>query len=145
MYERLLVPVDGTELSERAMHASIELARKLGASITGFVSEPFVKPSIEADTGHAHRHRLRDSDAQDHAQGILSLFRTLAAEAGVAFDGQQTQSTQVAAAIVDAAKQYGCDTIVMASHQRNTLSELLWGSNTREVMSQTALPVLVLR
>ena len=145
MYERLLVPVDGTELSERAMHASIELARKLGASITGFVAEPFVQSPIEADTGHAHRLIWRDSDAQQHAQGVLSLFQTLAAEAGVAFTGHKTQSAQVAAAIVAAAEQHGCDTIVMASHQRNALSELLWGSHTREVMSHTALPVLVLR
>ena len=145
MFERLLVPVDGTELSERAMHASIELARKLGASITGFVAEPFVQSPIEADTGHAHRQIWHDADAQQHAQGVLSLFETLATEAGVAFTGHKTQSAQVATAIVAAAEQHGCDTIVMASHQRNALSELLWGSHTREVMSHTALPMLVLR
>ena len=40
MYSHLLVPVDGTELSERAAEASLELARKLGARVTGFVAEP---------------------------------------------------------------------------------------------------------
>jgi nucleotide-binding universal stress UspA family protein len=40
MYKRILVPVDGNELTDRAIEASIELARQLGAAITGFVAEP---------------------------------------------------------------------------------------------------------
>ena len=40
MYQHLFVPVDGSELSQRAMDGSIELAKQLGARITGFVVEP---------------------------------------------------------------------------------------------------------
>jgi len=45
MVQHLLVPIDGSELSERAAEASLEFARKLGARkpcarITGFVAEP---------------------------------------------------------------------------------------------------------
>ena len=39
MYQRLLVPVDGSELSETAMHASLNLARQLGAEIIGFQAD----------------------------------------------------------------------------------------------------------
>ena len=35
MYRNLFVPVDGSPLSERAMQASIDLARQLGAAFTG--------------------------------------------------------------------------------------------------------------
>ena len=42
MVKNLFVPVDGGALSERAMRASIDLARQLGAAITGFVVEPDV-------------------------------------------------------------------------------------------------------
>ena len=38
-YKKLLVPVDGTDVSERAMQQGIALARQLGAAITGFVVE----------------------------------------------------------------------------------------------------------
>ena len=38
MYSHLLVPVDGTVLSERAVKSSLELARKLQAKVTGFVA-----------------------------------------------------------------------------------------------------------
>ena len=40
MYKKLLVPVDGGDLTDRAMTQSIALARQLGASITAFVVEP---------------------------------------------------------------------------------------------------------
>ena len=42
MYKRILVPVDGNELTDRAIEASIELAQQLGAAITGFVAEPLL-------------------------------------------------------------------------------------------------------
>lgn len=40
MYEHLLVPVDGSELSHKAMDHAVGLAKMLGASITGFTVEP---------------------------------------------------------------------------------------------------------
>ena len=40
MYQHLFVPVDGSELSQRAIDGSIALAKQLGARITGFVAEP---------------------------------------------------------------------------------------------------------
>jgi nucleotide-binding universal stress UspA family protein len=131
MYERLLVPIDGGVLAERAFGASIELARKLGASIVGFIAEPY---------GEAGS----DSAAQQHSQQVLSRFEQLAREAGVPFSGAATQAIKVSEAILDAARQHGCDTIVMVTQGRSDLSALLWGSNTRQVMAHTTLPVLVL-
>ena len=145
MYESLLVPVDGTELSEHAMTASIELARKLGARVTGFVAEPFVHSPVEPGSGDGHKVLWRDSLAHEHANGVLSLFETLAEKAGVPFAGHRTQTSRVASAIAEAAERYKCDMIVMASHGRGILGDLLAGSYTREVMSRTRLPVLVLR
>ena len=145
MYESLLVPVDGSELSEHAMTGSIELARKLGARITGFVAEPFVHSPVEPDAGHGHKVLWRDSLAHEHANGVLSLFETLAEKAGVPFAGHTTQTSRVATAIAEAAEHYGCDMIVMASHGRGMLGELIAGSYTREVLTRTRLPVLVLR
>ena len=44
MYKHLFVPIDGSELTQRAMEGSIELALQLGARITGFVVEPRPAP-----------------------------------------------------------------------------------------------------
>ena len=48
-------------------------------------------------------------------------------------------------AIVDAAHEYGCDLLVMATHGRGAFGELLFGSHTKTVITRSKLPVLVLR
>jgi nucleotide-binding universal stress UspA family protein len=48
-------------------------------------------------------------------------------------------------AILEAARREGCDLIVMASHGRRGLSELLLGSETARVLSHSDIPVLVCR
>jgi len=143
MYERLLVPIDGGALGERAFAASIELASKLGASIVGFIAEPYEAPP---PTGPAPDHLTMTSDsaAQAHAQSALSRFERLAREAGVPFHGVATQASRVSDAILDAAQRHQCDTIVMATQGRSGLAALIWGSNTLRVMASTKLPVLVL-
>lgn len=143
MYERLLVPIDGGARGERAFAASIELARKLGASIIGFIAEPYVTPSVAAN-GMGPPAAQSDRTVQAHAHGVLARFEELAREAGVPFRGVATQSSRVSEAILDAAAQHECDTIVMVTKGRSDLSALMWGSKTRHVMSHTTLPVLVL-
>lgn len=145
MYDKLLVPIDGAEMSERAMKASVELARKLGAGITGFIVEPFVKSPVRPGSDQSHMAPWRDSEAQEHARAALQPFEALATQAGVPFSGYSTQTTRVAEGIVDAAREHGCDLIVMATHGRGVLGKLLWGSHTREVLLRSELPVLVVR
>jgi nucleotide-binding universal stress UspA family protein len=77
MYSNLLVPVDGTELSERAAQASLELAKKLGARITGFVAEPM--PPLPTMSANMTAYQ-RDTDAHQartdqHAHDVLAKFK----------------------------------------------------------------------
>jgi nucleotide-binding universal stress UspA family protein len=82
MFTHLLVPVDGTELSERAEQTGIDLAKKLGARITGFVAEPMPPMPTMAANVTAYQ---RDSDAhmartEEHANEVLKRFAARAAE-----------------------------------------------------------------
>ncbi|MFY9510066.1 MAG: universal stress protein [Rubrivivax sp.] len=146
MYTHLLVPVDGTELSERAAIASIELARKLGARLTAFVAEPMPplptlgsSPSVYQRDADAHLQRT-----EQHAREVLARFGAQAAEQGVAFDGRFQRSDAIDDSIVAAAQEFGCDLIVMATHGRGAFGELLFGSHTKSVLSRSKLPLLVL-
>ena len=144
MIERLLVPIDGGALDERAFAASIDLARQLGAAITGFIVEPYTAaPAPRGSTLDASTPRT-DAALQAHAQRVLARFEQHAREAGVPFHGVATQASEVSQAILAAAEKHRCDMIVMATHGRGVVAELLWGSNTRQVMAHTKLPVLVL-
>ncbi|HMC16862.1 MAG TPA: universal stress protein [Albitalea sp.] len=145
MVEHLLVPVDVGPLGERAFVPSIELARQLGAAITGFVVEPFgAAPVPKGSAPLAVDTPRTDAGLQAHAHAVLARFEGLAREAGVPFHSAATQAVEVSEAILAAAREHGCDMIVMVTHGRGLLAELLWGSNTRKVVAQTRLPVLVL-
>ena len=146
MYKNLLVPVDGGELSERAMRASIDLARQLGAQITGFVVEPDM-PLPNAGTqpiAYARARDVHDQRTDLHALDVLARFGELASEAGVAFTGRHVCTDRVDAAIVDVARHLECDMIVMTTHGRGAFGELLFGSHTKNVLAKSKLPLLVL-
>jgi nucleotide-binding universal stress UspA family protein len=146
MYQRILVPVDASELSDRAIHASIDLARQLGASITGFVAEPIMLPPAGPISRSRFDDDLREHDAmtEAHARAVLNRFETEARAAGVPFDGYHDQVPSVDRAIVEAAESRGCDLIVMVTHGRGAFGEFLFGSHTKAVLAGSRLPLLVL-
>lgn len=147
MYRHLLVPVDDTELSQKAMTASVGLAGRLGASITGLTVEPSA-PSLGA--GHSASHYLQmleqhTEHRQHHAHVVMARFEALAAAQGVTFRGRYVCTGMVEDAIAQIARMEGCDLVVMATHGRTGFDEFLQGSRTKGVLEKTSLPVLVLR
>lgn len=146
MYQHLLVPLDGSELSERATQTSLDLARKLGARITAFVAEPLPPLPHMGDrtTRYAGQTDAHMARTQAHAQDVLGRFKARAEAAGVPFEGRFTRTEAVEDAIVNTAKDAGCDLIVMVTHGRGVFGELLFGSHTRKVFELSKLPLLVL-
>jgi nucleotide-binding universal stress UspA family protein len=147
MFKHLLVPVDGSDLAERAMQTGIDLARQWGASITAFIAEA---PAPALGAGYSATRYLRAMEAHDHAtaehaETVLASFERLAKAAGVPFAGVYAVSQHVETAIVDAARAQGCDLIVMVTHGRGSFGGLLFGSHTKGVMARCKLPLLVLR
>jgi nucleotide-binding universal stress UspA family protein len=146
MFRRLLVPVDGSELSTQAIEQSVTLARQLGAAITGFVVEslpPLPSTGVRAST-FTRDVAEHEAKAAAHASQLLAGFRDAAAAAGVSFEGRFESSDDIANTIAAAAAAAGADMIVMATHGRGAFGELLFGSHTKNVMAKTRLPLLVL-
>lgn len=147
MYEHLLVPVDGSELSNKAIEHSIGLAKMLGASITGFTAEPPLpvlvveQAAVAYDVATFQDHEKR---CEAHARELLLAFAEKAKAAGVPFDGQFVITDNIQQSIVDVAAKQGCDLIVMASHGRHGLDALIHGSLTKSVLAHTQVPLLVL-
>lgn len=146
MYQRILVPVDGSELSDRAIDESIVLARQLGASITGFVAEPLLAMPDMPASPQALRRDVEEHDALTgaHARQVLERFAQRAREAGVPFEGHHAQVQRIDRAIIAEAESRGCDLIVMVTHGRGAFGEFLYGSQTKAVLAGSQLPLLVL-
>jgi nucleotide-binding universal stress UspA family protein len=147
MYKNILVPTDGSTLSHRTIRDAAKLAKKLGATLTGFHVAPsyhieiytdYVPPDMITPQQHA-------ASAKKAALRHLDVVKKAAAANGVRCDGYYVMSDAPADAIVKAARKYKCDLIYMGSHGRSGLTKLLLGSQTSKVLTHTRIPVLVHR
>ena len=146
MFQHLLVPVDGTDLSERAARAALELAAKLGAAVTAFVVEP-LPPLPHMGTNPTLYQRESDEHnlaTEEHANSLLKRVGDMARELGVTCRGQFRRTDRIDDAIAEAAAESGCDLIVMATHGRHGLDALIHGSLTKSVLAHSQLPLLIL-
>lgn len=146
MYKHLFVPVDGSELSHRAMEGSIDLAKQLGARITGFVVEPDMPLTAAASRTEDLMSRMKDHESKNeaHASALLGQFAARAQAAGVEFSAHHVTAYLVDHAIMEEAEKMGCDMIVMVTHGRSAIGEFIFGSHTKKIIANSKLPVFVL-
>lgn len=145
MYEKILLPTDGSELAGEAVKHGIALAKRLGAQVTALtVSPPFHTLTVDAqmleDTPEGYRVKRARK-----VEGILTAVALEAKAAGVTCDVVHAEHDHPYLGIIDAAATRGCGLIVMASHGRRGLSALLLGSETAKVLTHCRVPVLVHR
>ena len=145
MYRHILIPTDGSELSGKAIQHGIALAKSVGAKVTGItVTVPFhvfaTDPDTLTDTPASYRTRVAAAAAK-----YLEKIKNVAAAAGITCDAIPVEHEHPYQAIIDTAKDNGCDLIVMASHGRRGLSALVLGSETVKVLTHSTIPVLVCR
>jgi nucleotide-binding universal stress UspA family protein len=145
MYKHVLIPTDGSELSEKAVKHGITLAKSLNAKVTSVtVSQTFhtfaLDPLMVTDTPAQYK-----KDCEARAQKYLGIVETAAKTVGVACEGVHVVNDHPWEAIIDAAKKKGCDLIFMASHGRKGVSALVLGSETTKVLTHSKIPTLVYR
>jgi nucleotide-binding universal stress UspA family protein len=145
MYKHLLVPTDGSALSNTALEKAIEFARQVTAKVTILtVTEPFKLLTADPEQLES-THDEFDRHAEKVADQLLGKARQAAASAGVTCDTVTIRSGDPARAIVETATERGCDLIAMGSHGREGFKAFMIGSVTMKVLAHTNLPVLVYR
>ena len=147
MYKNLLVATDGSKLSDRAVAHAIDLARAIKCDLTAFYSAPDYPTPTYAD-GVVYEPVSRKEytkAAEEQAKKILDKVCDKAKEADVSCKSAYAIAASPWEAILTAAKKHKCDGIVMASHGRRGVSALLLGSETQKVLTQSTIPVLVVR
>ena len=147
MFKHILVPTDGSELSEDTVRRAVSFAKEAGARITAFYAMPEFPVTYYGEGG------LIDSItpeqftalAEREAQEVLGFVANLCQEAGVDFSKLTSTNDAPYEAIIEAATQSDCDLIFMSSHGRRGFSALLLGSETNKVLTHSTIPVLVYR
>lgn len=149
MFDHLLVPTDGSELSKAAMAQAVQLARRAGARITVLHVQPsyYGSPDVAIygeglvlDPELSERFRAANAAV---AESVLAEALEQARAAGVEATGETCVRPLVHEAILETARRHGCDLIFMASHGRRGLAGLLLGSETQRVLTHADIPVLV--
>jgi nucleotide-binding universal stress UspA family protein len=146
MFKHILIPIDGTEFSDRAIDAGVRFAKSIDARITGFIAEPEYKiPTHGEIVSRTSVSMYEHSDkARAHAESVLKRMGEKAHAEGVKFDAAYVENDRPVDAIVEAAEKHACDLILMASHGRRGLDKLLHGSAAEGVLKHTQVPVLVM-
>lgn len=147
MYQKILVPTDGSTLSKKAVMGAIELAHLNNAELVVLKVIPKYPVSYFEGGMSLPAPEIADIEKQwaAHAQGIVDAATKIANKHGVQAKGITVKSDVVSEAIINAAKKQKCDLIVMASHGRRGVKRLLLGSETQHVLTHSHTPVLVLR
>ncbi len=141
MYDRILVPTDGSAGVGRAVEHAIELATIHDATVHAIYvvnSATFAGLPMEASWDG-----ISDVLRED-GQEALELVEDVAAESAVPVETRLVDGSP-RRAIVEYAKGHDCDLIVMGTHGRGGIDRLLMGSVTEGVIRTSEKPVLTVR
>ena len=149
MYAHILVPTDGSPLSERAVKHAAMLAEAGGGKLLLFhVVAPYQMPvyaeGMKVRMPSLPREAVLKNSA-NQAGRVLAAAEKNAKAAKVATARAWAISGSPRHAIAEIAAKRRCDLIVMGSHGRRGLSRLLLGSETQGVLARVKIPVLVVR
>lgn len=149
MFKSILVSTDGSAFSDKAVRAASKLAKELNAKLVLFYAVPHYETSHIAEGMPAPRASKANEEARKEmevrAKKILAESARIISIKGVTVEQQFSVNNSAYEAIIEAAKKFKCDLIVMASHGRRGLSGLVLGSETQKVLTHTKSPVLVIR
>jgi len=144
MYQHILLPTDGSELSKAAMKHGIALAKAIGARVTALVvSTPISSLVIDPDIVSSALDQYKALVVEQTGK-YLKNIEISASEAGVECSALCIEHDKPYEAIVDTARKQGCDLVVMASHGLRGISAIL-GSETLKVLTHSSVPILVYR
>lgn len=137
MFRSILVAIDPSDHSRPVVPAAIEIARRFGSSI-------FVLHVVEHDRGWSV---VYSTESTAKATDLVAKSVRAIRDAGIQTDGHvgDVAAGHVAGDIVDTAKAFESDLIVMGSRGLSDVQGLLLGSVTHEVMHRAQIPVLVVQ
>ena len=143
MYKRILVAFDESAVAERALHEALMLAKE-GAAAVRVVHAVDVMFPATTDMVYVDLETYR-RDRALAGQQVLDRAAQLAREAGVEPETAvlEVEGTRYSNAILDEARSWGAQLIVVGTHGRGALIHLLLGSVAERLIRHSPVPVLL--
>lgn len=145
MYQRILVPVDGSETAIKAMITALQMARDSGGQVHLVHMVEGMTP-LAADPYGAYSGEVIEIMRQSGAK-ILEDALVVAKAAGVPADTELFDNfgERLAEVVADSATRFKADLIVVGTHGRRGLGRMMLGSGAEQIIRLAPVPVLVIR
>ena len=147
MFQHILVPTDGSDFSNKAVAAAARLAHALQAKLLVLhIRSPIEVPHhVEGGALSQLGGEVVMQEIEGEERRLLDAALAIATAEGATAETAFVAGYSIFDAIIRIAQEQRCDLIVMASHGLRGLSGLLLSSETQQVLSHAAVPVLIVK
>ncbi|RAW45863.1 universal stress protein [Halorubrum sp. 48-1-W] len=146
MYERILVPTDGSDVAEAAVDHALDLAEKYDAEVHALYVVDIDSVNFSLGTEQVDRLKQGRFDEMEELKERADEATGVVAGHGADRDVRVVEHVSGGRphkVIADYAEDHGMDLIVMGSHGRAGVRRALLGSVTERTLRSTHVPVLV--
>jgi nucleotide-binding universal stress UspA family protein len=144
MFQRILVPLDGSTRAESALPVAAQIARATGGSLLLVQVIPI---PIDYSGGLSSAPLMTEEFLEMETKGAADYLQVVATSSALAGIPTKTDATFgfPAQYLMEAIQAHNCDLVVICSHGRTGLTRWALGSVAHALVHQSATPVLVLR
>jgi nucleotide-binding universal stress UspA family protein len=144
LLNRILIPLDGSELSNLALPVGEELAARLGISITLFQMANIIVPYADEMGGTAYLNYAEfNEDELKRVRSEISSLETELRGKGLSADSVVTSGVDAAEEIIEIGKKVGADLTVMSTHGRSGIGRFVFGNVAEKVLRHGEMPLLL--
>lgn len=146
MYKKILVPVDGSPTSNLGLDEAIKLAQLTGATIKLLHVIDLMSIAMAPDTGAVLTTQMVQL-LTDGGQQVLAGAEARVKSAGLSVETELIESpaVRVCDQVVDEARRWRAELIVIGTHGRRGVGRLMIGSDAEQIARRAPAPVLLVR
>ncbi len=141
MFSKILVPVDGSDISYRALDTALFLSERLGSKITA------IHVMEQVPTVYIQSQKLLDELLEAHkneSQKILDKCSSIATQKGIAINTTLSEGNP-ASTILEFSQREKYEVIIIGSRGMGHFKELVLGSVSSKILHHSLCPVLLIR
>jgi nucleotide-binding universal stress UspA family protein len=146
MYQRILVPVDGSATSNAGLAEAIKLAKLTGAQLR-LIHVIDEMPFLMNAEGYGPLSGDLLATLKETGENILQQARMLVKDNDIAVDTALFESLtgRLSDRVAEQAKEWNADLIVLGTHGRRGMNRMLLGSGAEQILRTAPVPVLLVR
>ena len=146
MYQRILVPVDGSPTSNAGLAEAIKLGKLTGARLR-LLHLIHEMPYVMSAEGYGAVAVDMLVSLKEAGASILEQARTQVEEQGIAVDTilLDTFGARLCELVAEQVQEWGADVVVLGTHGRRGIGRMMLGSDAEQIVRTAAVPVLLIR